>query len=63
MSGITNPPPSFPVPCPSCGSLVEHSLTWLKGRDAFEFYCFECGHRDDIATESVPGLTDALKTS
>lgn len=61
MLGTMNPPQTFWVPCPGCGSLVEHSLTWLKGRETFEFYCFDCGHRDDIATDSVPGLKEALK--
>jgi hypothetical protein len=29
--------PSFSVPCPNCESPVEHSLTWLKGQEEFEF--------------------------
>lgn len=54
-------PPSFSVPCPGCGAMVEHSLNWLEGRDEFEFYCFECGFRDDIKVSSVRGLKETLE--
>jgi hypothetical protein len=52
--------PSFSVSCPNCESTVEHSLTWLKGREEFEFYCDSCGHRDNITAATVPGLPEAL---
>ena len=53
--------PSFSVPCPNCESFVEHSLTWLKGREEFEFYCDSCGQRDNLTSATVPGLPKALK--
>ena len=51
---------AFPVPCPSCQTPSEQSLSWLRGRSTFDFHCHVCGYLADINIIDVPGLPEAL---